>query len=192
MGGKSFELKGLDSNSLHFCSGDKLNTLLSKPDQLASFQLCSMHITPLSHDDVVGDFQHTSQVTKFLSHPRLQQILMEFEDVFQDPQGLPPPRYCDHQIPLKEGTSPIHQKPYRYHTAQKDMIERMTRELQATGFIRDNHSPFASPVILVKKDNTWRMCIDYRRLNDATIKNKFPIPLIDELLEELNGATFFF
>lgn len=81
----------------------------------------------------------------------MQQILIEFEDVFQDPQGLPPQTYYDHQIPLKDGISPIHQKPYRYHIAEKRRDRRMTRELQATGFIRDNHSPFCSPTILVKK-----------------------------------------
>ncbi|XP_076921524.1 uncharacterized protein LOC143582964 [Bidens hawaiensis] len=189
---KPFELKGLDSNLVIFCSANKLQDLLSHPTQIASFQLCSMQLSPLSQNDVTSNFQHNSHVTKVVESVQLEELLKEFEDVFQEPHGLPPQRVCDHQITLKEGTTPIQQRPYRYHATQKDVIEQMTRELQATGFIQNSQSPFASPVILVKKkDNSWRMCIDYRRLNDATIKNKLAIPLIDELLEELGGSSVF-
>nr|GFA02824.1 hypothetical protein [Tanacetum cinerariifolium] len=120
------------------------------------------------------------------------ELLAEFWEVFQTPKTLPPKRPLDHRICLKEGTSPISQRPYRYPAIQKDIIKRTTRKLLEAGIIRNSQSSFAAPVVLVKKkDGQWRMCMDYRRLNDVTIKDKFPIPLIEELLDELGGATWF-
>jgi len=72
------------------------------------------------------------------------------------------------------------------------MVEGMISEMISAGTVQPSHSPFASPVMLVKKKHlTWRLCVDYRALNKLTIKNKFPIPLIEELLEELTGAAVF-
>ncbi|XP_076908279.1 uncharacterized protein LOC143565074 [Bidens hawaiensis] len=81
---------------------------------------------------------------------------------------------------------------YRYPAHQKNIIEKLTQELLDAGTIRNSHSAFASPVVLVKKkDGTWRFCVDYRKLNEATVKDRYPIPLIEELLDELGNATVF-
>jgi hypothetical protein len=122
----------------------------------------------------------------------LQSLLASYQDVFQEPTGLPSQRDHDHQIPLKAGSEAVNLRPYRYSGLQKDSVERMVAEMLDTGIIRTSNSPFASPVILVKKkDSIWRLCVDYRALNQLTIKDKYPIPMIEELLEELVGATIF-
>jgi predicted aspartyl protease len=119
-------------------------------------------------------------------------LLKQFKSIFDPPKGLPPSRLQDHQIPLKNGAEPFSIRPYRYPYVQKTEIEKLIQEMLMQGIIRPSNSPFASPVLLVKKkDGTWRMCVDYRELNKLTVKNKFPIPLIDELLEELKGAAIF-
>lgn len=115
-------------------------------------------------------------------------MLQECEVVFTETIRLPPVRSCDHSIPLKEGTSPIFVQPYIYPFYQKETIEKIVRELLSSRVIRISQSPFSSPVLLVKKaGRCWRMCVDYRALNQETVKDKFPIPLVDEL----HGAKYF-
>jgi hypothetical protein len=122
----------------------------------------------------------------------IQQVLEQFASIFKEPKGLPPLRGHEHQILLKEGTQPICQRPYRYPYYQKTEIEKIVKELLNSGSIRPSQSPFSSPVLLVRKsDGSWRMCIDYKGLNKETIKDKFPIPVVDELLDELHGAWVF-
>jgi len=105
---------------------------------------------------------------------------------------LPPHRIHDHAIPLYPDAVPVNSKSYHYSPHHKTEIEQQVQELLQAGFITHRKSPFASPVLLVKKkDGTWRLYVDYRKLNALTIKNRFPMPIIEEILDELAGTKFF-
>ena len=127
------------------------------------------------------------------SYPsKIGQLLAKFSHVFESPTTLPPRRSHDHKIPLQPSAGPVSVRPYRYPYYQKTEIEKMVKELLQSGLIRPSNSPFSSPILLVKKaDGAWRFCVDYRALNDITVKDKYPIPVIDELLDELHGAKFY-
>ncbi|XP_061357352.1 uncharacterized protein LOC133301690 [Gastrolobium bilobum] len=118
----------------------------------------------------------------------LWQLLLKYQSVFAIPNALPPVRNMDHAINVEQGSRPVHVRPYRYGHYQKEEIERQVTDLMASGFIKHSTSPYSSPVLLVKKqDGTWRMCVDYRALNKITIQDRFPMPTIDELMDELGG-----
>jgi transposase InsO family protein len=122
----------------------------------------------------------------------ISNLLEQYQELFSTPQGLPPKRMFDHSIPLLPGATSFRLRPYRYTPQQKDEIERQIRDMLSNGIIQESSSPFASPVLLVKKkDGEWRLCVDYRKLNAYTVKNKFPMPVFDEIADELSGATIF-
>jgi hypothetical protein len=122
----------------------------------------------------------------------MEALLQDFAPLFHEPTGLPPPRSHAHQIHLLPGTAPVVMRPYRYTYDQKVELERQCDTMLQNGVIRPSSSAFSAPVLLVKKiDGSWRFCIDYRALNDHTVKDKFSIPIVEELLDEPRGARFF-
>jgi hypothetical protein len=146
--------------------------------------------------------QHTSDTSLHLtsidtdteSQTLRKSILTEFKDVFPPdlPPGLPPRRDVDHKIELTPGARPSIRPTYAMSAKELEELSSQLNELTKQGFIRPSKAPYASPVLFVKKkDGSMRMCVDYRALNQATIKNKYPLPRIDELFDRLAGAKYF-
>ena len=114
--------------------------------------------------------------------------------MFKDklPIGPPPEREVVHSIEVQPGSEPTYRTPYRLRPAEQDELEEQVRDLLAQGFIRPSQSPYGAPVLFVpKKDGRWRMCIDYRALNRQTVKDRYPLPRIDTLLDRLGRAKVF-
>ena len=126
--------------------------------------------------------------------PSLLSILKEFEDVFPDelPPGLPPLRGIEHRIDLIPDAPLPNRAAYRTNPEETKEIEKQIQELLSKGMIRESLSPCAVPVILVpKSDKTLRMCMDYRPINAITVRYRHPIPRLDDMRDELSGATIF-
>lgn len=117
----------------------------------------------------------------------------DHDKVFIDiPPGIPPHRGFEHTIELEARAKPVTTTPYRHPKKFNDEIEKTIQELLEKGWICPSSSPFTSLVVLVKKkDGTMCMCVDYHALNKKTIMNRYPIPRIDELLDELHGVVYF-
>ena len=176
--GKQITLQGLTSetSNLPKISASQLHTLEQKEDIWCVLELFMINSSPEQAD----------------LPPAITELITEFSCIFDKPTGLPPPRSHFHTIPLIPGAQPFKLRPYRYSPAQKDEIEQQVQELLRNGMIQESSSPFASPVLLVKKKTgEWRLCVDYRRLNALTIKNSYPMPIMEEFLDELAGALWF-
>eukprot|EP00253_Pinus_taeda_P029659 PITA_29659 len=120
-------------------------------------------------------------------------VIKEFADVFpEEIPGLPPKRDIDFTIELIPGATPVSRAPYRMSVPELTELKMQLQELLEKNYIWPSVSPWGAPVLFVrKKDGTLRMCIDYRQLNKLTIKNKYPLPRIDELFDQVKGATVF-
>ena len=120
-------------------------------------------------------------------------IVRDYPDVFpEDLLGLPPKREVEFGIDLIPGTAPISKTPYRMAPVELKELKVQLEDLLKKGFVRPSISPWRAPVLFVKKkDGSLRLCIDYRELNRVTIKNKYPLPRIDDLFDQLRGAMVF-
>lgn len=175
--GKVVKLQGItpQTSQCATISGEQLQGMTKK-----GFVMCLVQLQAV-------ELQNQKEVPDMV-----QPLLQEFAHVFSEPTGLPPKRMCDHHIPLVEGAKPVNLRPYRYKPVLKDEIERQVSEMLRSGVIQPSQSSFSSPALLVKKkDETWRLCIDYRQLNSITVKSKYPVPVIEELLDELAGSRWF-
>ncbi|GKB95902.1 retrotransposon-related protein [Tanacetum coccineum] len=180
--GKKVALRGVPQPALQWMQGKQLGA-----------KLFSMVECVYPSYGIQAELMSTGINTKLSNvHPLLNPLLHKYDGVFAVLKSLTPRRKHDHRTPLQENTSPINIRPYRHPLIQKDAIEAMVTELLNGGVIRESHSPFSSPIVMVKKkDGTWRMCVDYRALNKKTMKDKFPIPIIEELTNELFRAKVF-
>ncbi|GJR68812.1 putative reverse transcriptase domain-containing protein [Tanacetum coccineum] len=120
-------------------------------------------------------------------------IVQDFPEVFpEDLPGLPPTRQVEFQIDLVPGAAPVARAPYRLAPSKMKELSEQLKELSDKGFIRPSSSPWGAPVLFVKKkDGSFRMCIDYRELNKLTVKNRYPLPRIDDLFDQLQGSSVY-
>nr|GFA05746.1 putative reverse transcriptase domain-containing protein [Tanacetum cinerariifolium]GFA11885.1 putative reverse transcriptase domain-containing protein [Tanacetum cinerariifolium] len=168
------------------CDGrSKLNIILCTKTQKHIQKGCQVYLV-----------QVTSKKAKDKSEEkRLEDvpIVQEFQEVFpKDLPGLPPARQVEFQIDLVPGAAPVARAPYRLAQAKMQELSTQLQELSDRGFIRPSSSPWGAPVLFVKKkDGSFRMCIDYHELNKLTVKNRYPLPRIDDLFDQLQGSRVY-
>jgi hypothetical protein len=120
-------------------------------------------------------------------------VVRDFPDVFRDElPGMPPDREVEFVIDLVPRTTPISKRPYMMSVEELKEPKKQLMELQEARYIRPSFSPWGAPVLFVqKKDGSQRMCVDYRSLNDVTLKNKYPLPRIEDLFDQMRGGRIF-
>jgi hypothetical protein len=120
-------------------------------------------------------------------------VVKDFLDVFpEELSGMPPDREVELVIDLLPETAPISKRPYKMSVEELKELKKQLTELQEARYIRPSSSPWGAPVLFEqKKDGSQRMCVDYRSLNDVTVKNKYPLPRIEDLFDQMRGARVF-
>ena len=172
--GNRIEVNGIrTSGSTRIISAMKGNKLLQ--------QGCPAYLAYVINSGSVGS--QCSQI----------RTVREFPDVFpEELPGLPPDREVEFAIEVYPGTTPISIPPYQMSPTELKELKVQLQDLLDRGFIRPSISPWGAPVLFVKKkDGSMRLCIDYRQLNKVTIKNRYPLPRIDDLFDQLKGASVF-
>ena len=148
--------------------------IVYSPTQKAEAQLCALNADPLPALEIVP-------------------VVCDFPDVFpEELPGMPPDRAVEFVIGLEPGTTPISKRPYKMGQGELAELKKHLDEQERLGFIQPSTSPWGSPTIFVKKkDTTERLCVDYRGVNAKTIRNKYPLPRINDLFDQLAGAKVF-
>lgn len=182
LGGKKIKLEA--------CNQPKNQLGGERQQQLKHLQTYCLQIAPWQ-DKMECYALNLEKETSITEEARL--LLDEYLELTHETTDLPPERPgFDHAITLQEGANPVNICPYRYPAMQKTVIEELINDMLQKGVIQTSCLSFASPVVLVKKkDWGWRLCIDYHALNKLTVKNRYPIPLIEDLFDELGGAKLF-
>ncbi|KAH9667504.1 hypothetical protein KPL70_021062 [Citrus sinensis] len=190
--GKSVILRGDPIPNPNLISFNQFHALLSNSKIDSLFELHSLSTEPsATHTSTNTLPDNDFEFLRSLPEP-ITTLLKKFKALFAPPTGLPPQRLFDHKIHLIPNSKPVNVRPYRYPYFQKTEMEKLVREMLNQGIIKPSQSPFSSPVMLVKKkDGSYRFCVDYRAVNAVTVKDKFPVPTIDELFDELGGARIF-
>ncbi|GJU07414.1 putative reverse transcriptase domain-containing protein [Tanacetum coccineum] len=177
-------------------------------DWLAKYQaviVCAEKIVhiPWGNETLIihGDGSNQGNVTRLniISCTKTQKYMEKGLPIFlahvtakEDLPGLPPTRQVEFQIDLVPGAAPVARAPYRLAPSEMKELSEQLKELSDKGFIRPSSSPWGAPVLFVKKkDGSFRMCIDYRELNKLTVKNRYPLPRIDDLFDQLQGSSVY-
>ncbi|GJU62179.1 putative reverse transcriptase domain-containing protein [Tanacetum coccineum] len=166
-------------------SGSKLNIISCTKTQKYIEKGCQVYLAQVTSKKA----EDKSEEKRLEDVP----IVREFPEVFpEDLPGLPPARQVEFQIDLVPGAAPVARAPYRLAPAEMQELSTQLQELSDRGFIRPSSSPWGAPVLFVKKkDGSFRMCIDYRELNKLTVKNRYPLPRIDDLFDQLQGSRVY-
>ncbi|KAL5570640.1 hypothetical protein UlMin_027215 [Ulmus minor] len=174
--------------------GEEKFKFVGKPKKSGTPIISALKAKKMLSNGCVGYLVHVVDTTiDTILKPEDVHVVRNFLEVFpEDLPGLPPDREIEFEIELLPGTSPISKAPYRMAPTELKELKEQLQELLDKKFIRRSYSPWGAPVLFVKKkDGTLRMCIDYRELNKVTIKNKYPLPRIDDLFDQLQGAAIF-
>jgi hypothetical protein len=180
-------------HSPQFMTGEQARRALKEGchSWLAVVQLPSPRVeVQASVASVVGDAQPSAD--SGVNAVELQQLLKKHESVFQPLRELPPMRDVHHTIPTVPGAPPPYRKSYRLSPAEQQEVKQQVADLLEKGYIEPSCSPYGAPVLFVqKKDGTLRMCVDYRALNKVTVRDRYPLPRIDDLLDKIGKCSVF-
>jgi hypothetical protein len=143
---------------------------------------------------VLDEYEPKEAANLVTSPNCIKQVLDEFLDVMPEylPENLPLRRRVDHVIKVRLGVAPPAKDPYRMNHEELKELKVQLEELLTKGYIKPSKSTYGAPVVFVhKKDGTLKMCVDYRAFNKVTVKNRYPLPRIDDLFDRLSGAIVF-